>query len=51
MALNHAQPDEIPSEILGRRRNEKPYLLIPVGYPAPDAAVPAMSENRLTRFV
>jgi len=26
--------------ILGRPKNEKPYLLIPVGYPTPDATVP-----------
>ncbi|MGH2452875.1 MAG: nitroreductase family protein, partial [bacterium] len=26
--------------ILGRPKNEKPYLLIPVGYPAADATVP-----------
>jgi len=27
-------------EILGRPKNEKPYLLIPVGYPARDCVVP-----------
>ncbi len=38
--------------ILGRPSNEKPYLLVPVGYPAADAMVPhltkkAMSEVRI----
>lgn len=28
------------TRILGRPKNEKPYLLLPVGYPAPDAHVP-----------
>jgi nitroreductase len=35
------------SEILGRPRNEKPYLLIPVGYPAPDATVPSIARKPL----
>jgi len=36
-------------EILGRPRNEKPYLLIPVGYPASDCLVPqaALEKKRL----
>jgi hypothetical protein len=33
--------------ILGRPKNEKPYLLIPVGYPAPDATVPDISRKPL----
>ena len=28
------------TKILSRPQNEKPYLLIPVGYPAPNATVP-----------
>ncbi len=35
------------SQILGRPRNEKPYLLIPVGYPAPDAEVPDIQKKNL----
>ncbi len=35
------------SSILGRPKNEKPYLLIPVGYPAPDAVVPAIRRKPL----
>jgi len=33
------------SQILGRPKNEKPYLLIPVGYPAPDAEVPDIEKK------
>lgn len=33
--------------ILGRPKNEKPYLLIPVGYPAPDATVPDIGRKPL----
>ena len=33
------------ADILGRPKNEKPYLLIPVGYPAPDAEVPAIEKK------
>jgi iodotyrosine deiodinase len=33
--------------ILGRPRNEKPFLLIPVGYPAPDATVPSITKKPL----
>ena len=35
------------SGILGRPKNEKPYLLIPVGYPAPDAVVPQINRKSL----
>lgn len=36
--LTHT-PSPMPflSEILGQPKNEKPFLLIPVGYPAPDS--------------
>jgi nitroreductase len=33
------------AEILGRPKNEKPYLLIPVGYPAPGAEVPDIRKK------
>ncbi|MEW5875911.1 MAG: nitroreductase family protein [Candidatus Zixiibacteriota bacterium] len=36
------------SEILGRPENEKPYILFPVGYPAPDAMVPDISRKPLS---
>jgi hypothetical protein len=34
-------------EILGRPKNERPYLLIPVGYPASDARVPHITRKPL----
>jgi len=33
------------SEILGRPKHERPYLLIPVGYPAPGARVPVITKK------
>jgi nitroreductase len=36
------------SGILGRPRNERPYLLIPVGYPAPGATVPDIARKPLS---
>ncbi len=39
--LTHTpNPMSFLSEVLGRPRNEKPYLLIPIGYPAADCTVP-----------
>jgi nitroreductase len=35
------------SSILGRPKNEKPFLLIPVGFPSPDAVVPAITKKGL----
>lgn len=35
------------AEILERPKNERPFLLIPVGYPAPDAEVPVLDKKRL----
>jgi hypothetical protein len=35
------------SSILERPRNEKPFLLIPVGFPAPDAVVPVITRKTL----
>ncbi len=34
-------------KLLGRPANEKPYLLIPVGYPAPDCTVPDIPKKPL----
>ncbi len=34
-------------ELLERPRNEKPFLLLPVGYPADDAEVPDLERKRL----
>jgi nitroreductase len=35
------------SAILDRPRNERPFLLIPVGYPAADAVVPMITKKAL----
>jgi hypothetical protein len=34
-------------EVLGRPRHERAYVLIPVGYPASDARVPALAKKAL----
>ena len=34
-------------EILGRPANERPFVLLPVGYPAPDAEVPDLTRKPL----
>jgi len=33
------------SKILNRPENEKPFLLLPVGYPAADCWVPAINKK------
>lgn len=35
------------SRILGRPRNERPFILFPIGYPAPDATVPDLRRKSL----
>jgi nitroreductase len=39
------------SRILERPKNEKPYLLIPVGYPAKDAKVPDIAKKPLEQVM
>lgn len=55
-ALHHAglatlthtpSPMNFLSQILGRPENERPFLLLVVGYPAPDAQVPEISKKTL----
>ena len=47
--LTHTpSPMKFLREILGRPINEKPYLLIPVGYPAPDCLVPDIPKKPLS---
>ena len=47
-SLTHTpSPMGFLAEILGRPRNERPYLLIPVGYPARDARVPDIGRKSL----
>lgn len=38
-------------EILGRPENERPFLLIPVGYPAPDCQVPNLERKPLVEVL
>lgn len=39
------------SQILNRPKNEKPYLLIPVGFPARDARVPDIKKKDLKEII
>ena len=39
------------SEILGRPRNEKPFILFPIGYPSPDALVPDLQRKPLEQVL
>jgi iodotyrosine deiodinase len=39
------------SKILNRPKNEKPYLLIPVGYPAAEATVPQITKKPLPQVL
>lgn len=46
--LTHTpSPMRFLQEILGRPKNEKPFVLIPVGYPAADAKVPDIKRKPL----
>lgn len=38
-------------EILGRPKNERPFLLIPAGYPAEDATVPGITRKPLSEVL
>jgi iodotyrosine deiodinase len=47
-ALTHTpSPMGFLRDLLGRPENERPYVLIPVGYPADDAVVPDISRKPL----
>lgn len=49
VTLTHTpNPMGFLAELLGRPANEKAYLLLPVGYPAPDARVPAIERLPLS---
>jgi nitroreductase len=51
-ALTHApSPMGFMREILDRPENERPFLLIPVGYPAGDAEVPVLPKKSLDEIV
>lgn len=46
--LTHTpSPMKFLSEILGRPKNEKPFILFPIGYPARDAEVPDIERKGL----
>lgn len=49
--LTHTpSPMKFLNEILGRPRNERPFLLLVVGYPADDARVPDIQRKELGDF-
>jgi iodotyrosine deiodinase len=50
--LTHTpSPMRFLNQILDRPPNERPYVLIPVGYPAPAAQVPAITKKDLTEVM
>ena len=50
--LTHTpSPMKFLQEILGRPRNEVPFVLIPVGYPADDARVPDITRKPLEEIM
>lgn len=51
-ALTHTpSPMRFLSRILGRPQNERPFILIPVGYPAEDAEVPDLVRKPLEEIL
>jgi iodotyrosine deiodinase len=51
-ALTHTpSPMGFLRELLDRPENERPFILIPVGYPADDAVVPDLRRKPLDEFV
>ena len=52
VTLTHTpNPMAFLSRLLKRPGNEKPYVLMPVGYPAPDAQVPDLKRKTLSEIV
>ena len=52
VTLTHTpSPMNFLAEILGRPAHEKPFLLLPVGYPAEDATVPDISRKHLAEIL
>ncbi len=50
--LTHTpSPMKFLQEILGRPKNEVPFVLIPVGYPADDAKVPDIKRKPLEKIM
>ncbi|MDX1610857.1 MAG: nitroreductase family protein [Candidatus Thermoplasmatota archaeon] len=51
-ALTHTpSPMKFLQEVLARPKNERAYLVVPVGYPAEDAQVPDLDRKALDDFV
>lgn len=51
VTLTHTpNPMTFLQELLGRPANERAYLILPVGYPAPDASVPDIHRKPLTEI-
>jgi hypothetical protein len=51
VSLTHTpSPMEFLNEILGRPANERPFLILVVGYPAHDATVPAITKKTLNEI-
>jgi nitroreductase len=51
-ALTHTpSPMGFLRDLLGRPENERPFILIPVGYPAPGAVVPELARKPLDEIV
>lgn len=52
ITLTHTpSPMQFLQRILKRPENEKPYLLLPVGYPADDAMVPNISKKTPEEYI
>ncbi|MFZ1700457.1 MAG: nitroreductase family protein [Pyrinomonadaceae bacterium] len=52
VTLTHTpSPMKFLQEILGRPKNEVPFVLIPVGYPAEDAKVPDIKRKSLDEII
>ncbi len=50
--LTHTpSPMKFLQEILGRPKNEVPFVLIPIGYPADDAKVPDIERKKLAEIL
>ncbi|MBK6830193.1 MAG: nitroreductase family protein [Flavobacteriales bacterium] len=50
--LTHTpSPMDFLAKLLGRPANERPYLLIPMGYPAPDCMVPRLTRKPLDQVL
>ena len=52
VALTHTpSPMNFLQDVLGRPENERPFLLVPVGYPAADARVPDIHRKRADQVI